>query len=496
MSSAPLALPDFHTVPQYTHTLGPVVAQVAEMVGFSPYPEQQLLLDDAFAYDPDDPEKVAAFDIGIVCARQQMKTGFLKMLALGWLFVTEEKLIIWSAHEFGTARSSYSEMIELISRDPVLLDQVEFHGGSVPEIWVKDPNGGVTPKSILRFKARTNRGAARGLTGSKVILDEAFNLEPEMVGAMLPTMIAVPRGQVVYASSAGMARSVILREIRDRGRVGAKRMAYAEWLAPREDCEQPTCTHMVGSPGCALDRIELWRKSCPITARKDPVHMQAIQDMRNSPAMTPEMFMREILGWWDEPLGDAPITEDDWNKPGVLDPESQITSEPAFVLEVSPSRDWACIVAGGMNASGKTHVEITSKADGTEWDHRPGTAWVPNRLRALTKGRPVWIAAGSAAESLAPDLELAGLTVKRIQARDVISACGRFFDMVHSGEIVHPDQTEMMIAVTAARQKWIGDKAFTWVRPAGASDITPMYGATLAAWMAAFSGYDVLDSIG
>lgn len=494
MSSVPLAPPDFHTVPKYTQTLGPVVAQVAEMVGFAPYPEQQLLLDDAFAYDPENPQQLAAFDVGIVCARQQMKTGFLKMLALGWLFVTEEKLIIWSAHEFGTAKSSYSELIELISRDPVLLSKVEFHGGSVPEIWVKDPNGSVTPKSILRFKARTNRGTARGLTGSKVILDEAFNLEPEMVGAMLPTMIAMPRGQVVYASSAGMARSVILRSIRDRGRVGSERMAYTEWLAPREDCDQPTCQHMVGTEGCALDRIHLWRMACPITARKDPVRMQAIRDMRNSPAMTPEMFMREILGWWDEPLGDAPIPESVWND--LADATSEIVSEPVFVLEVSPSRDWACIVGGGLNAEGKMHVEITHKADLTEWDHRPGTAWVPARLKALTKGRPVWIAAGYGAESLVPDLELAGLTVKRVQPRDVVSACGRFYDMAHGGELAHPEQTEMTVAVTAARRKWVGEKSFTWVRPPGVSDITPMYGATLAAWLAAFSGYDLMASIG
>jgi len=479
-----LAPPDYHKVPRYTQTLGPIVAQVAEMVGFAPYPEQQLLLDDAFAFDPENPEQLATFDIGIVCARQQLKTGFLKMLALGWLFVTEEKLIIWSAHEFGTAKSSYSELIELISRDPVLLSKVEFHGGSVPEIWVKDPNGGVTPKSILRFKARTNRGTARGLTGSKVILDEAFNLEPEMVGAMLPTMIAMPCGQVVYASSAGMARSVILRSIRDRGRVGAERMAYTEWLAPREDCDQPTCQHAVGTEGCALDRIHLWRMACPITARKDPVRMQAIRDLRNSPAMTPEMFMREILGWWDEPLGDSPIPETVWTP--LADPSSS-ASEWTVVLEVTPERDWACITAAGMNPAGKVHVEITGKSTG-EFDHRPGTAWVVDRLVRVLNGNPLYIAAGSAAESLVPDLQKAGIWVIRIPTKDIPAACGRFYDLAMSGQLAHTGQTDLAAAVTSARQKFLGDKTFTWVRPSGVSDISAMYGATLAAWVASGFG--------
>jgi len=465
-------------------TLGDEVADVGRMAGFTPYPEQQMLLDATFALDPKDASRSAAFETAAIASRQQLKTGFEKLCALGWLFVLPQPLTIWSAHEFGTAQESARDMLALIAACPDLDRRIRrIRTSPVPEIETKDG-------ARLRFKARTS-GSGRGLTGNKIILDEAYALQPGMMGALLPTLTSVPDPQIVYGSSAGMAGSAILRGVRDRGRVGSDRMAYAEWLAPREDCAQPTCSHMVGSPGCALDRVDLWRRSCVITARKDPT-MKTIASMRLS--MPPEEFMREFLGWWDEPLGDSPITEDDWN--ARLDADSQITSEPAFVLEVSPARDWSCIVAGGMNQNGKTHVEITSKADGTEWDHRPGTAWVANRLKVLTKGRPVWIAAGSAAESLVPDLELAGLTVKRLPVRDLVSACGRFYDMVHGGDLVHPEQTEMTTAVTAARQKWMGEKSFTWVRPAGVSDITPMYGATIAAWLAAFSGYDVLDSIG
>ena len=482
-----LAAPDHWTHPDWKITLGPEVAEVSEMAGFAPYPEQQLLLDATFAIDPVNPNRSAVFEVAAIATRQQLKTGFEKMCALGWLFVMPQPLIIWSAHEFGTAQESARDMLALIAASPDLDRRIKrIRTSPVPEIETKDG-------SRLRFKARTS-GSGRGLTGSKIILDEAYALQPGMMGALLPTLIAVPDPQIVYGSSAGMASSAILRGVRDRGRAGSERMAYAEWLAPREDCELPTCTHVVGSPGCALDRLDLWRKSCPVTARRDYDTMQAIANLRTS--LPPEEFMRECLGWWDEPLGDAPIPEAVWNAPGVLDPESEIVSEPAFVLEVTPAHDWARIVVAGKNAAGKTHVEITGRPDGSEWDHRPGTSWVASRLKAVTQGRPVWIAAASAAESLAPDLELAGLTVKRMQSRDVVAACGRFYDMVQAGEVVHPDQTELAFAVSAARRKWVGEKSFTWVRPQGVADITPMYGATLAAWMAAYSGYDVLDSIG
>lgn len=448
------------------------------------------MVDDAFALHPDDPNRMAAFDVAMICARQQMKTGWLKILALGWLFVTEEPLIIWSAHEFGTAAEAFRDMQGLIASSPDLDRRVAKIRTAAGSQQIEMKNG-----SRLRFKARSS-GGGRGLTGSKVILDEAFALQPGMTGALLPTMIRKPTAQVVYASSAGMASSAVLRSIRDRGRAGSERVAYAEWLAPRKDCQEPTCQHAVGTPGCALDDLDLWRKSCPISARDDWDTMQAIANLRNSPSLTPEEFMRELLGWWDEPLGDAPIPETVWNSPALVDNSSTITTDPVFVLEVSPTRDWACITAGGQNGAGRTHVQITKSNDPYEWDHRPGTGWVPSRLKSLLKGRPVWIATGSAAESLVPDIELAGLTVKRIPARDVVSACGRFYDMVHAGSIVHPDQTEMTTAVCAARQKWVGEKSFTWVRPPGVSDITPMYGATLAAWLAAFSGYDLMASIG
>jgi hypothetical protein len=61
-------------------------------------------------------------------------------------------------------------------------------------------NGGAR----LLFKARTKTGG-RGLTGDKVILDEAFALQPGHMGALLPTLSVRPDPQVLYGSSAGLA---------------------------------------------------------------------------------------------------------------------------------------------------------------------------------------------------------------------------------------------------------------------------------------------------
>lgn len=476
-SSVRLAEPDFFTHPQWSVTLGPEVAEVASLAGFTPYPEQALLLDEVFALDPKAPRS-ASFETAVICSRQQMKTGLLKMLALGWLYVMPQPLVIWSAHEFGTSQEAFRDMQSLIASSPDLerrVAKIRTAAGS-EAIEMKDG-------SRLRFKARTS-GGGRGLTAPKVILDEAFALEPAMMGALLPTLIAVPDPQVIYGSSAGMARSAILRGVRDRGRSGADRVTYAEWLAPRRDCAEPTCQHAPGTAGCALDDIDLWRHACPITARKDPEKMQAIANLRQ--ALPPEEFMRECLGWWDEPMGDAPIPEGLWSS--LLDGDSSIGGAVSFALDVSPERDWACLVAAGRNEQDRVHVEITGNSVAHQWDHRPGVTWVVDRVASVTNGDPLYIAAGSAAESLVPDLEAAGVYVVRVTARDLVAACGRFYDLAVGEGLAHPDQTELATAVTSARQRWLGEKAFTWSRPSGRGDLTPLYAATLAVWAASMAG--------
>ena len=220
-SALSAAAPSFHTAPDWSVTLGPEVGDLCREVGFAPFPEQQLCLDDMFALKPGG--KAAAFEFAILCARQNMKTGLFKQASLGWLFVTGQDLIIWSAHEFATAQEAFRDMEILIEGSDMLRRRVKK---------VSRGNGDEAIELVtgqrLKLKARTN-GGGRGLTGDKVVLDEAFALKPEHMGALLPTLTAVPDPQVVYGSSAGLMQSDILRSIRDRGRPGSDGLAYAEW---------------------------------------------------------------------------------------------------------------------------------------------------------------------------------------------------------------------------------------------------------------------------
>lgn len=466
--------PDWYTRPDYTETLGPEVFELCDRAGYTPYPEQAMLLDDIFAIDPNDSSKSAAFATGVIAARQQLKTGLLKQAALGWLFVERVPLVVWSSHEFSTTLEAQQDLVSIIYGSSDLAREVE-------DVKLSSTDHSIILKSGARilFKARTS-GGGRGLTGDKVILDEAYALQPMHLGSLLPTLIQVPDPQILYGSSAGLLKSNVLRGIRDRGRVGDDRLVYAEWGSDKKECASEACTHRPGADGCALDDRELWAKACFVSFRKDP-EMEVIASLRAE--LPPEEFARELLVWWDDPVGDGAFNLDRW---GELELERQAPDEPMFAIDVSPGQDWAAIVAAGLvydTAGVERHlVEVTSR-DGV-FDHRPGIGWVRDRVTQIREKFPTAqfvYAAGGGLESLVPDLEEDGVPLVRLPRSEVAAACGYLFELFKSGRLAHPQQDDLTDAVRTARQKQIGDSAFVWIRD-GLADLAPLYAACLAVW--------------
>ena len=474
MTESVLVRPDFYTGVGYSETLGPEVGELCTLAGYEPYPEQQMLLDDIFAIDPVDSAKSAAFEVAVVAARQQLKTGVEKQAALGWLFISEVPLIIWSAHEFGTAIEAQQDMVGIIEGCPDLAREVR-------QVITAAGKNAIILNSGARiiFKARTT-GGGRGLTGDKIILDEAFALQPMHLGALLPTLTQVPDPQILYGSSAGLVRSDVLRGLRDRGRVGSRRLVYAEWMSDRLECESPVCDHRVGTEGCALDNRDLWRQSCFVSFRKDP-EMETVAALRRS--LPPAEFAREMLGWWDDPDGEGAFSLIAWNDLEADGDEPVPPSEPFFAVDVSPDHSWAAIVSAGT-VGDRVQVEVTSR--GGVVDHRPGVDWLPKRILELRKtfgDVPFAFAGGGGFEALVPELEREGVILSRIPHASLPAACGYFFDLVTSKRLSHLSQDALSEAVMAARQKKIGDSAFVWIR-SGIADLAPLYAACVAAWQA------------
>ncbi len=470
--------PAFRTCPEYAQTCGPEVAELGAMCGFPPDPEQELLLNDWFASSLSRPGKSAAFECAVVAARQNIKTGALKLAALGWIYVLEVELVIWSAHEFSTAVEAFRDLEGLISGSPALARRVRRfrHGAGSEEIEFDSGQR-------IKFKARTATGG-RGLTGDRVILDEAFALSASQLGSLMPTLAVVPDPQIVYASSAGLRTSNVLRGVRDRGRVGDAALAYIEYCddLPGE-CATAECGHETWRSGCRMDDEARWERANSQLGRR--MTYEYVRSERRALATKDAIreFGRERLGWWDEDDGDPVIDAQRWA--ACEDAGSVMVGRVVLGIDIAPDRGRAAVVAAGRTPLGLVHVEVTSR-DGVS-DAAEGVSWVARRVAEISAAHPevcVAYAAMSATETVRPALEVAGVPYTRVAGGEVAAACGTFYDSVVSGQVRHVGQPDLTRSVADARMvSSSGESGWRWGRKLSGGDITPVYAATLAMWV-------------
>lgn len=476
--------PLYATRPEWGLTLGPEVAEMCAIAGFPPDPEQEDILDAVFARNS--AGLSAAFEVCVVAPRQALKTGAFKQCAIGWLYVTDETLVLWSAHEYDTAKEAHRDLAALIESTPVLSRRLARNG-------IKWGNGDegieLAGGPRLKFKART-KGGGRGLTGNKVVLDEAYALTADHMGALLPTLASVPDPQVVYGSSAGMRDSLVLHALRRRGIVGADRLAYCEWgdSNPHEGCEQPGCEHELGARGCVLDDPERWAAVNPTYGRR--ATYETIKAMRD--AMPPEQFAREFLVWWDEPdeKSEDDLSDEDWA--ATLEPDCAPAAPLILGADVAPHGRWASIVACGL-WRGVPALEVVERGRGTDW-------LVARLVELWDKHKPAGIVVDPSGPigQMLPAFEKAGLQVRLLDGKDSVRACGLLVTSVVEKALVHrDDEHHFAAAVTGARRRAVGD-AWKWSRKDSSVDISPLVAATAAHWLAlseARVDYDISKSI-
>lgn len=483
-ASAPADLlvpPAYATHPPYERTLGPEVADLCELAGYTPDPEQRLGLDLIFALRADG--RSAALEVAAICSRQNLKTGLFKMAVLGWLFITDQRLVVWSAHEFSTAQEAFRDLTELIENSPVLSKRLKPNG-------ISRANGDEAIELLgdrrLRFRARTKSGG-RGLSGDKIVLDEAFALQPAHMGALLPTLSARPDPQVLYGSSAGLVDSAVLRRVRNRGRAGGdERLAYVEWCDDLGgSCDEKACDHELGRTGCRLDDRRRWQRANPamgrVRANGSGITEDYLQAERR--ALTPAEFGRERLGWWDDPEAAgrwSVISEAEWRS-RLVSPAR--VDRPAFGVSASwPDAEHYAIVVGGrleLDDGPRVAVQVI--------DHRPGRAWVPGRLRQLREEHdPIAVVMRDRGPTapLHADLSRESFPLVTPWVKESAAAFATFYDAVVKGEPVplgHFGEQLLDDQLAAADRERAGGDGWSWAsRPE--VDTSAIQAATYAAW--------------
>lgn len=511
-----LVLPRLAHYPDAPHSSGREFAELyAYAAGSRLDPWQEWELEKGLGETADG--KWAAFQVTQVVPRQNGKDEIFVALGLGWLFLTGERLIGHSAHEYKTAMEAFRRLVGIIENSDDLRKRVKKIINTNGEEGIELHNG-----QRMRFLARS-KGAGRGFSFDKMIWNEAYALVAAQVDAVLPALSARPNPQIWLGSSPPLdpgtgealfrARRAALAKTPgvayfDYGHGNADNSLHLDNIGP---CAEG-CTHQVGQPGCILDDPAMWRAANPAHPRR--ISRQAIE--RERATMDPVGFARERAGIWPpdlsegftviskvqwERLLDAWSGKDEWNPDQLpspatpiaelvtMQPSNKLTGRPVFALAVSSRSTGPVRASIGMaqrRADGKAHLELIVSG--------AGTAWVPDAFAKLQAHNPaaVVIDPGSPAGSSIADVEAKGVTVVTMGARDVAQAFGMIYDAATSEKpddrtVAHIGQSEVMTALQAATTRTVGDGKAWDVRVPGV-DITPIDSLTKALWGLAVHG--------
>lgn len=466
--SAPVGrqVPTRFVAPLWHTTAGEDAVDLAAACGLDLLPWQQLVLRNALGERLD---KWAAFEVCLIIPRQNGKNVIVTARQLAGLFLFDEEQQVHTAHKFKTARAAHRDLVRCIEAQPELWSMVKSAPTSSENTSVVLHNG-----HRIDFLARRG-GQGRGLTGDTVYLDEAFQLDKEVVGDLLPTLSARPRPQVWYTSSAAMETSDVLEELEARADAPEKERFYlfASWEADlgRVPRDSPEAAAM-SNPSLGYFQDWEWIEGTELKS------------------LTEDQYNRERLGVKPEKDTQAVIA-DVWDR-GAIGPDDiagVAVVKRSYAVEVTPDRDMSVLAGAAELEDGRVVVEIL--------DQRAGTAWLPQACKDRARKNPGWagvvIDSFSGAAAVAPHIIAAGVGVSMATTRDLTMGTADFYDkLTHTDQdtghpdpfILHPSNGSGFLddAAYTARRRLVGASQTAWTWASGPAEVplAPLRAVTLA----------------
>jgi hypothetical protein len=471
---------------------GSEVIDLAASAGLFLDPWQCIVLDHGLDERKID-GRVAAREVGVVVSRQNGKGSILEALELADLFLLDSELTIHSAHWAPTSSEALLRLETLIEATPEIDKLFTKYQG---KIWHANGKEGVELKRggkrrRVKFQTRTRSGG-RGLTGDRVVIDEAMLYDADMDAALRPTLSAdldAPSGRQMWLlGSAGEQTSIIFGKMRQRALKGEDpTLCFAEWSidACNAFCRPDCADHDPVDESLGRDKLMLsYAKSNPGLGIR--ISVEACESERFS--MDKDKFARERLG-----VGEWPIEGDAWAivpKSTWIKRECKELFPPrkplAFAIDTPLDRRWSCIAVCGSVGGNMVAGEITGNEDGD--DFRPGTQWVVPRAIEIAKANPgcaFVIDKGTQAIGYIDELEAAGVELLLPQAREYAEACGFLIDAINGvgsePKFVHNGQKALDAAVAGVSQRVLQD-LWAWDKRNPTVHISPLVAVTLAHW--------------
>lgn len=391
--------------------------------------------------------------VGMSLPRQVGKTHLVGYAVFAACILNPGITVIWTAHHTRTANETLRAMQGMAQRQKV--------APYVLRILTSNEQKGVEfhNNSRILFGARSD-GFGRGFAGVDVlVIDEAQILRERDLDAMLPTLNAAT------AEAGGLAIFMGTPPTPSDPSEAFRRMRDDALSGEADDLVWVECG---ADPTADPDDRKQWAKANPSYPKRTP----ATSMMRLRKKLSPESWMREGLGIWDEDGAD--VFAGAWPKCLTdVAPESKPT---ALGVACSVELSHAAIVAAVVE-DGVTHVRSLQ--------YGPGITWVDAAIKefAAEFDCAVVVDGGGPAKVLVPVLELATKRLRVANLTDMQDACAQMFTAVQSAEVVHRGEPELDDAVNGAVKRIVGDR-WVWGRRKSARDVSTLEAATLAAWAA------------
>lgn len=409
--------PSLRLVPESVKTLGPPVRAWAAENGLHCQPWQALVIDDMLGVRLD--KRWAARDAGLSVPRQNGKSVIAELRILAGLFLLQEELIVYTAHQVDTALEIFERVVARIQNNPDLKRRLPRNGirraqGSQQILLINPPElvkKGSPAQQRLLIKARS-KGGVRGFSADTVFFDEAqLGLDENEIAALGPTMRTRPNPQTIFMGTPPLAAgSYWALRVRARARGGDPKMAWHEWspppgFDPNKDAD--------------LDDRAIWRYTNP--AVPVLVDEESVEYDRKTLG---GKFAAEGLGFWlpeKDEAGWQTFTEADWRD--AQDPSTEIVGRPAFAIEVSRDLATISIGAAGRDEAGKRSLELVARFPA---DPAKLVGWLRKR-REMWDPVAVVIDPAGAAGYLIPEVRRHYGEVTEPIGRDVAAACASLY---------------------------------------------------------------------
>jgi len=413
----------------------------------------------------------AAQTTGREMPRQNGKGDEVEVVEL-WDLVQRAAAILHTIHDAVLlATQTQERMLGVLESHPDLRRKVKRKWTGTGQQMIEMRNGG-----IIWYRTRTG-GGGRGVDDiDRLVVDEAQHATEEQLAAMTPTLFANSNPQMNLLGTAGLeGKSASWWKIRRRA-LSDNPGAFGYVGHTAESVHVDADGQVIQIPPDVNDR-QTWIDANPALASGRGQGMAFLEEQLQN--LGPDIFAQEHLCVWAPPVDSTnagPIAIERWQS--LTDGESlPVDGTERLALDVTPDRRFSTFGIAGKRADGLGHVSVRHR--------EPGTSWVVERAKVLAEGHrtPIVVVKGSPAESLVPDLELAGVPVDLMSHVDYAGACQRFVDAVNAHEplLRHRGSPDHTAAVSAAQIKPAGDGGFVWSRKSTSSDITPLTTAT-AAW--------------